>query len=83
MGTTFSGREDVPSEPEYYLARQQELGAIGGEWQSVQQEADEALGHINFFITDCVAKKECKIVWIPCEDMVVDYLTKSLYGSKF
>jgi hypothetical protein len=28
-----------------------------------------------FFITDCVAKKECKIVWIPHEDMVADYLT--------
>ena len=25
-----------------------------------------------FFITDCVAKKECEIVWIPREDMVAD-----------
>jgi hypothetical protein len=36
-----------------------------------------------FSITDCVAKKECKIVWIPCEDMGADYLMKSLQGSEF
>ena len=36
-----------------------------------------------FFITDCVAKKECKTGWIPCEDMLVDYLTTLLQGSEF
>jgi hypothetical protein len=36
-----------------------------------------------FFIRNCAAKKECKIVWIPCEDMVADYLTKSLQWSEF
>jgi hypothetical protein len=41
------------------------------------------LAIIYFFITDFVAKKECKIVWIPCENMVAYYLTKSLQGSAF
>jgi hypothetical protein len=54
---------------------------INGKGSSRKQTRHLAIGF--FFITDCVAKKECNIVWIPCEDMVEDYLTKSLLGSKF
>ena len=42
--------------------------------------------HMNiryFGITDWVDKKEAKIMWIPHEDMVADYLTKSLQGAEF
>ena len=34
-------------------------------------------------ITDRVNKKEAKIMWVPREDMVADYLTKSLQGVEF
>ena len=34
-------------------------------------------------ITDQVDKKEAKIMWIPREDMVADFLTKALQGAEF
>ncbi len=40
--------------------------------------------NIRFFnITDQVEKKEAKIMWVPREDMVADYLTKALQGAEF
>ena len=36
-----------------------------------------------FSITDWVEKKKAKIMWVPHEDMVDDYLTKSLQGAEF
>ena len=54
---------------------------VNGKASSRKQTKHLAI--IYLFITDCVAKKECKIVWIPCEDMMADYLTKSLQGSEF
>ncbi len=37
----------------------------------------------NFNITNRVEKKEVKIMWVPREDMVADYLTKALQGAEF
>ena len=42
--------------------------------------------HMNiryFGITDRVEKKEAEIMWVPREDMVANYLTKSLQGAEF
>ena len=40
--------------------------------------------NIRFFnITNRVEKKEDKIMWVPREDMVADYLTKALQGAEF
>ena len=42
--------------------------------------------HMNiwfFNITDQVEKGEAKIMWVPREDMVADYLTKALQGAEF
>jgi hypothetical protein len=36
-----------------------------------------------FFITDYVVKKECKIVWIPWEDMAADYLENLCRAASF
>ena len=36
-----------------------------------------------FWNTDRVNKKEAEIMWVPREDMVADYLTKSLQGAEF
>ena len=36
-----------------------------------------------FDITNWVEKKEAKIIWVPSEDMVADYLTKALQGAEF
>ena len=34
-----------------------------------------------FNITDWFEKKEAKIMWVPREDMISDYLTKALQGA--
>ena len=42
--------------------------------------------HMNiryFGITVRVDKKEAEIMWIPCIDMVADYLTKAFQGAEF
>ena len=42
--------------------------------------------HMNicfFNITNRVEKKEAKIMWVPREDMIADYLTKTLQGAEF
>ncbi len=42
--------------------------------------------HMNicfFNITDWVEKEEVKIMWVPREDMIADYLTKALQGAEF
>jgi hypothetical protein len=38
--------------------------------------------NIHFFnITNRVEKEEVEIMWVPCEDMVADYLTKALQSA--
>ena len=42
--------------------------------------------HINicyFLVTDAIAKEECKIKWIPREQMFADYFTKAQQGAEF
>jgi hypothetical protein len=40
--------------------------------------------NIRFFnITNWVEQEEVKIMWVPREDMVADYLTKALQGAEF
>ena len=42
--------------------------------------------HMNicfFNITNWVEKEEVKIMWVPREDMLTDYLTKALQGAEF
>ena len=42
--------------------------------------------HINiryFFITDRISKGEVSVAWCPTDDMIGDYMTKPLQGSKF
>ncbi len=40
--------------------------------------------NIRFFnITNQVEKKEAEIMWVPCEYMIADYLTKALQGAEF
>jgi hypothetical protein len=83
MDTTFPGRADVSSGPEYHLAdiKSSVLLEVNGKASGEKRTRHLAIRY--FFIADCVAKKKCKIVWIPPEDMVADYLTKLLQGSEF
>ena len=42
--------------------------------------------HINvryFFVTDRINKKELKVAYCPTDDMVADFFTKPLHGTKF
>jgi hypothetical protein len=84
MDTSLLGGTRIRSQRKYCLSRQSKFDPTREEWPCIQQQANSH--HINiryFFVTDRVKSGEVSIDYCPTDDMIADFFTKPLQGTKF
>ena len=67
----------------HHIPRQQEYNIVIGEWEEQCRKRSRYLNIKYFYITDKLEPKEVKIEYCPTDDMIGDFNTKPLQGSKF